>query len=451
MTGSVLRRAPGPLLPLLLLALVCVCGAAELPRPSYANQPRPSYADIAAGNHKKPGYVAAAPAPAHAPAPSPVNEAAVAQAVTQFSLNVAKDVIGGADGNVVVSPLGVAHLLSLLQQAAAPFSDTEAQLEKGLLLDKESSSRGIPQLLRNAITKPRSKSVLENGNSLFVNAEWRLKPDFLGLAHSTYDMDVASLDFKQADAAVAAINKWASDATHGHIPALVSKGSVNPRTNLVLASAMYFRGVWQRQFDVGKTVQRLFSVSPAQNATVFMMQQAGDYRFGELSDLGAQWLEIPFDGEHFSMLVLLPNQRHGADEVLQRLQAHHIQAMVSPSPPRRAILLMPRFQISTDAGLTHALKNLGIHSLFGRDAKLRGISDNVLSVSDVVHKAQMKVDEQGAVASAASAVLVNTLSLINFSDDMRFNVDHPFLAIIVDRTTKLPLFISRVAYPDRSF
>lgn len=40
--------------------------------------------------------------------------------------------------------------------------------------------------------------------------------------------------------------------------------------------------------------------------------------------------------------------------------------------------------------------------LFARDAKLRDISDNALSVSDVVHKAEMKVDEQGASASAAS-------------------------------------------------
>lgn len=48
-------------------------------------------------------------------------------------------------------------------------------------------------------------------------------------------------------------------------------------------------------FDAGKTVQKLFSVDPSRNATVFMMQQVGDFRTGELPELEAQWLELPFD------------------------------------------------------------------------------------------------------------------------------------------------------------
>lgn len=50
-----------------------------------------------------------------------------------------------------------------------------------------------------------------------------------------------------------------------------------------------------------------------------------------------------------------------------------------------------------------------------------------------------------------AAVLVNTLSLVSFSEEMKFYADHPFLAVIADRTTKVPLFLGRVAYPVEDF
>ena len=436
---------------MLLVLLVASCCAGEVSKPSYAS--------VVAGTHKKPvadpskTQDSLRPRPAAAtPGPVKLKQEDIAQAVTAFSLDVAKDVLRGSQSNAVVSVLGVAHLLSLLQQSADPLSETAAQLEKGLHLDRESSYKGLPRLLVNAVTKRHSKTVLENGNNLFVNKDLKVKDPFLEKARTHYNMNVTALDFKQLDSAVSAINQWVSESTHGRIPSIVSKTSVSPRTSMVLASAMYFRGVWQHMFDAGKTVQKLFSADPSRNVTVFMMQQAGDFRAGELADLDAQWLELPFDGDHFSMLLLLPNKRHGLAEVVQGLEASHVTAMLSGTGPlRRTVLLMPRFQLNSDVSLTKTLKQLGMSALFGREARLRGISDTPIAVSDVLHKAEMKVDEQGATASAASAVLVNTLSLVSFSEDMKFYADHPFLAIIADRTTKVPVFVGRVAYPIEDF
>ncbi|XP_034248539.1 leukocyte elastase inhibitor-like [Thrips palmi] len=467
---TALARALGPLL--LLVVLACAAQAADYTAPSYAGGP--SYADVLSGKYKpsvspysgqpQPQGPAPAPGPApgpaahapghhaHHPAPAAARpEHAVSEAVTHFSLDVAKDVLARVPGNAVVSPIGVANLLSLLHQGADRLSDTSAQLEDRLYLDRETSRLGVPRLLQNAVTKRNAKSVLENANTLFVNEQWTLKKPFLQLAQYDYGMNVSSLDFKQPEAAVAAINKWASDATHSRIPSLVSPGAVTPRTSLVLASAMYFRGVWKYMFDASKNVQKTFSTSPSRNATVFMMQQLGDFRVGELPDLEAQWLELPFDGDHFSLVLVLPDRRHGLGELLQRLTPRHVAAMLTDSPARRTLITLPRFTLSTDASLGRTLKTLGMKALFARDAKLRGVSDNALSVSDVIHKAEMKVDEQGATASAASAVLVNTLSLISFTEDMKFFADHPFLALIVDRNSKVPLFIGRVAEPIEGF
>lgn len=64
-------------------------------------------------------------------------------------------------------------------------------------------------------------------------------------------------------------------------------------------------------------------------------------------------------GDHFSMLLVLPNQRHGLAEVLQRLEPRHVADMLSqPGPGRRTVLFLPRFQLNTNAGLTRTLRRV---------------------------------------------------------------------------------------------
>lgn len=62
------------------------------------------------------------------------------------------------------------------------------------------------------------------------------------------------------------------------------------------------------------------------------------------------------------MLLLLPNKRHGLAEMIQRLDARHFSAMLAAGPGavplRRTVLLMPRFQLSSDVSLSRTLKQV---------------------------------------------------------------------------------------------
>ncbi len=66
-----------------------------------------------------------------------------------------------------------------------------------------------------------------------------------------------------------------------------------------------------------------------------------------------------------------------------------------------------------------------------------------LYVSDVIHQATIAVDEQGTVASAATAIVVgrNSISLNTLA------VDRPFLFVIQDDATGAILFQGRVLDP----
>jgi serine protease inhibitor len=49
-----------------------------------------------------------------------------------------------------------------------------------------------------------------------------------------------------------------------------------------------------------------------------------------------------------------------------------------------------------------------------------------------------------------TGILVATLSLVVDPDELEFNANHPFLAIVVHRVNAVPLFAGRVSDPSTS-
>ena len=109
-------------------------------------------------------------------------------------------------------------------------------------------------------------------------------------------------------------------------------------------------------------------------------------------------------------------------------------------------LMIPKFKIESKINLKNILSNLGMEKMFQPSTTgLKGISDGVLFVSDVIQKAFIEVDETGTEAAAATAVFVFTKMSLPKID--RFVADHPFLFFIRDLQTNLVLFQGRVTKP----
>jgi serpin B len=67
-----------------------------------------------------------------------------------------------------------------------------------------------------------------------------------------------------------------------------------------------------------------------------------------------------------------------------------------------------------------------------------------LSISEVIHQAFVKVDEEGTEAAAATAVVMRVKSAMPVNV---FKADHPFIFIIQERETGNILFMGRVVDP----
>jgi serine protease inhibitor len=111
-------------------------------------------------------------------------------------------------------------------------------------------------------------------------------------------------------------------------------------------------------------------------------------------------------------------------------------------------LLLPKFSFATRLNLKPVLSGLGMPNAFAQGtANLSGMDGQMdLSIGQVVHQAQVEVDEQGTIATAATAVSLCS-NCEGSEEPLTVAIDHPFLFLIRDTTTGSILFMGRVEDP----
>jgi len=147
---------------------------------------------------------------------------------------------------------------------------------------------------------------------------------------------------------------------------------------------------------------------------------------------------------------VLPKKRHALAELESSFTLARLEELTSSNVAAQKVeLRLPRFEVDTRFSLNDALKKLGMVRAFERGrAEFAGMNGGKeqLQIDAVLHKAVLKVDEQGAEAAAATAVAIGVRSAPS-QPIRRFVVDQPFLVAIRDHGTGGLLFLGRVREP----
>lgn len=134
------------------------------------------------------------------------------------------------------------------------------------------------------------------------------------------------------------------------------------------------------------------------------------------------------------MLMLLPHPGEKlALQLPEDLEFREMEVMVQ----------LPKFKLEAEFYLGNTLASLGMPLAFSTQADFSGMDDSRnLFIDEVIHKAFVEVNEEGAEAAAATAVGIRTTSM-----PPQFIADHPFLFLIRENSTGTILFIGRVMNP----
>jgi serpin B len=386
---------------------------------------------------------------------SSAEQASLVEGNTAFAFNLYQTLRAG-DGNLFYSPYSIS--LALAMTYAGARGETEEQMAEALnfLLDQGNLHSAFNWLSAElagrgdgAHGKDGEGFRLNIVNAIWGQKDYEFLPAFLDILAENYGAGLRILDFiNETEQSRLAINGWVSQQTEGRIRDLIPKGAVDELTRLVLTNAIYFNAAWKYPFQKQATTNGPFYLLDGGQVTVPMMKQAES--FGYASGDGYQAVELPYDGDELSMVILLP-QAGQLETFEDGPQAQQVSDIIGDLQATRVALTMPKFEFESEFSLNGALAAMGMPDAFSPDyadfSGMDGARD--LYVSDVIHKAFVSVDEAGTEAAAATAVIVGTTSIPE-EPKVEVTLDHPFIFLIRDIETGSILFVGRVLNPAQS-
>jgi serpin B len=345
-----------------------------------------------------------------------------------------------AGGNVVFSPASIAAALKMALVGAR--GETAAELANALHAgDGSGAAAALADL---ADIRSGGDLILRAPNTLWLDSALSVRDEYL--RQLAGGVSVERCDFSHApDAARERINAAVADATAGKITDLVQRGLIDSATRLMLVNAIYLNARWAHPFPVEDTKDKPFYPERMSATAVPSMRLLARlaYHRGD----GYQSVLLPYTGGTLAMAVLLPDgplsEFTGSADV-----AAMLSGLLAGGAECRVDLSLPRFRIEAGFRLEDTLRSLGVRRAFESGADFSGISDEPLSISAVVHKAWIDVGEKGTEAAAATAIVMRTLAVVRKPEpDVRLVVDRPFMFVIADTATGLPLFLGQFARP----
>ncbi|XP_031985630.1 alpha-2-antiplasmin isoform X1 [Corvus moneduloides] len=354
----------------------------------------------------------------------------LADGLMRFSIDLLREVqLESNRTNVILSPLSIALALSHLALGAA--NQTEKHLLEVMHLESVPCLHHMLGTLRRRLTE----STLSLGARLYLQKGFEVKQKFLEDSEKFYGAKPMTLSGISQDDLVA-INNWVKEATHGQIPSFLQQLPEN--TVMLLLNAVYFHGFWRNKFNASFTGPDVFHLDHEFVVPVEMMK-AHQYPLSwfTLESQDIQVAKFPFKS-NVSFVVIVPNRyTRNTSHVLENFPYRQLCRLFPREVP--TTVKIPKIKLDYQLELNQVLSQMGLQELF-TSPNLQKITEEPLFVSSVQHQATLELKEDGVEASAATSVMLSRSVSV-------FSLDRPFVFIIFEDETGVPLFIGSVQNP----
>jgi serine protease inhibitor len=343
--------------------------------------------------------------------------------------------------NVVVSPASLAIVFSLLDMGASEQMRLAIHRTLGFGDARETARRDIGatrSLATSIVRRANEGGPLALANIIVFDPASRPRAAAIGdLKKVGADVSVEGLSTPEA---IAHINDWVKDKTRGLIPTVLNEAPKD--AGLVAVNALYFKDSWKTPFDPGETHDRKFYLSGGGSIDVPMMHSQGNFVFRQNDKLVA--VELSYATDDYKLVVVTskdsPLDVNGFTAVEGWLGGQEFQM-------EEGELVLPRFSASGSEDLLPAVDALGLAVARKAQGALSGFTAISQTISRVVQKTELRLNEEGTEAAAATAVTATRSAVTSPTKYVKMIVDKPFMFALRDRRTGLVLLQGYVAKP----
>ncbi len=352
--------------------------------------------------------------------------------VFKFSAELFKSSLDD-EKNSLISPLSVIMALGMTANGADGATLEEAEALLGKLYVLNYGFAGYRDL---------QNGQLKTANSIWIKDTpgFVVKEDFLKANALYYGADAYLAPFNKQT--VNDINNWVKENTDGEIKKILDE--LESDVMMCLINTVLFDAEWASPYDefskasfkgIGgeKMVEMMTSIESVyletENAKGFMK----DYKNGD-----------------YSFAALLPDESVSLADFISSLDGATLKDLFDNKQSAKVKATIPKFSYDYDISMDDIISEMGWQSAFsGETADFSKISDTPLYISDILHKTHIDFNSNGTKAAAATAVMMKTGSATPIPDQMiRLVFDRPFMYVIYDNNSRVPVFIGTVTEID---
>jgi serine protease inhibitor len=351
-------------------------------------------------------------------------------------------------GNLVMSPsslasgLGMAYLGARGGTARAMAGVLHLPAAGGQLLEAglQSRSAALRGLSGRGVT-------LSASDQVWADPTLPTERGYLNAVATGYDAGLAKAPLlSDPEKARQEINQAIDTATRGHIPDLLTPGSLQ-NIGWVLTDALYMNAAWATPFDPSVTSPDPFTTATGQRVTAQFMLN-GPFRAISADGWTAVWL--PYRGGKLAMEALLPPAGTTGCALPSATALESMTSRLAAGQPgllSRSVVF-PKVNLATHVSLKPVLAGLGMGAAFSSSADFTGLSKQACCIGLVEQAATLDIGEKGTVATAATAVGIEASAGRLLPPQVTF--DRPYLLMVTAPATGEPLFMARVTNPAAS-
>lgn len=232
------------------------------------------------------------------------------------------------------------------------------------------------------------------------------------------------------------INSFVDRFTNHLIPNAVSGDMVNSEIALILMNVIYFKSLWEKQFNKSYTKLGKF-ISDDVKEVEFMIQESKKFLYTE--DDTNQILEMDYKDKEFSFGIVLPKD----SRLLPNINGHTLNGYISRlNETEINKLVIPKFKYKAKFSLNSILQKLGLTNMFMISrADFSSLTHEQIYVDKVIHEIVVIVDEEGTEAVAVTSMTHYFGMSESHSIKINFIANHPFTYYIRYKPYNLILFI----------
>ena len=354
--------------------------------------------------------------------------------------------------NSMLSPLSAYLCLSMCANGAGGI--TKSEMEKVLGLDMDALNLYCANLYSRINENKQLEEYLSTSNAIWYNDAYGILPkkNFLDVNALYYGVDLYKANFRDVNVA-ADVNLWISEKTDGMIEKMLD--NVNEKAIMLLVNTLLFESRWAQAGGYNRTNVD-FTDSDGRTKSVSGVYSTG-YSYYKSENFHAFKTAYEANGIAFYGILPTADGKYGGkdvdfDSVIAGFDANEMYGILNGRQRELYMVhaMTPCFKFDYEVQLSDYFAKNGMPSAFdmwGADFSNMYETTDAFNVyiSNILQKTAIELDENGTKAAAATVIVNATAMDPSQFTQIQMYLDRPFIFMIVDEVSGVPLFVGSVA------